>query len=353
MDMLWPGFLYLLGLIPVLIALYIWILRRRKRFRVRFSSLSLVRAAAPPKTQVRRHIPFAIFMLALASLSFAMVRPVVVAALPSLKRTVILSIDVSRSMCAVDIKPNRLQAAKNAATAFVQRQDGNMMVGIVAFAGFAAIIQAPTNDKEVLMDAIDALTVARRTAIGSGILKSIDAIAEIDKSVAPSVYGAASGTTAGAPLAKGAFNPAIIVLLTDGVSNSGPLPMDAAQQAMERGIRVYTIGFGTANNDSFPNCGSGSNRQEFNFGGGGNFGGNLGGFRRGIDEETLRGISDLTGGDYFSAESATELQTVFDKLPTDLISHNEVIEISVFFAALGGLLVGLALILSLLWNPMF
>lgn len=347
MDLLWPGFLFLLGLIPLLIAAYIWVLRRRKRFTLRYSSLALVRDALPEQARWRRHIPFALFVMALFSLVLALIRPVAIVPVPVTKRTVILAIDISRSMCATDILPNRLEAAKAAAIDFVQRQNTNTHIGVVAFAGFAAIIQPPTTDQEVLLDAIENLSTARRTAIGSGILKSIDAIAEIDDSIEPGVFNPSE--TVPLPVPQGVFSPAIIVVLTDGVTNVGPPPLDAAQQAFERGIRVYTIGFGTAENDSMPNCGRQSQGGgPSGFGGG--FGG--GGFRRGIDEVTLQQVADLTGGAYYVAESSSELQRVFQGLPTELIVKNEAMEISVAFAALAALLVGLAMLLSLLWNPM-
>lgn len=347
MDLLWPGFLFLLGLIPLLIAAYLWVLRRRKRFTLRYSSLALVHDAHPEQARWRRHIPFALFVMALFSLVLALIRPVAIVPMPVTKRTVILAIDISRSMCATDILPNRLEAAKAAAIDFIQRQNTNTHIGVVAFAGFAAIIQPPTTDQEVLLDAIENLSTARRTAIGSGILKSIDAIAEIDESIEPGVFNPAE--TVPFPVPQGVFSPAIIVVLTDGVTNVGPPPLDAAQQALERGIRVYTIGFGTAENNSIPNCGRQSQGGDpSGFGGG--FGG--GGFRRGIDEVTLQQVADLTGGAYYVAESSSELQRVFQGLPTDLIVKNEAMEISVAFAALAALLVGVAILLSLLWNPM-
>jgi Ca-activated chloride channel family protein len=356
MDILWPGFLYLLGLIPLLIALYIWILRRRKRFSVRYSSLSLVREALPRKSQWRRHIPFALFLLAVSSLIIALVRPVAIVTVPISKRMVILAIDVSRSMCSTDIPPSRIEAAKAAALSFVKKQDSNTQIGIVAFAGFAAVIQAPTTDHDALAETIRSLATARSTAIGSGILKSIDAIAEVDKSIPPSLYDPATGTEP-MPVPTGAYTPAIIVLLTDGVNINGPQPLDAAQQAVDRGIRVYTIGFGTAENETPFNCNPRfQNNDQFYFGGGGfpgggGFGG-FGGFRRGIDEETLKQIADMSGGKYYSASSADELNNVFRDLPTNLITKHETTEISVLFAALGALLIGLVVVLSLLWNPM-
>jgi Ca-activated chloride channel family protein len=157
----------------------------------------------------------------------------------------------------------------------------------------------------------------------------------------------------------GAYAPDIIVLLTDGVSNTGPLPIEAAQQAVDRGVRVYTIGFGTANGSSFPQCSPqfmgrepGDNQR---FGGGGPFGGGPpggGGFRRGIDEATLKQVATMTGGTYYSAESAGELQNVFQNLPTYLITKHETSEVSVVFTAIGALFAALAIALSLLWHPL-
>ncbi len=345
---MWPAFLWLLGLIPLLIAAYVWGLRRRRRFALRYSSLVLVREALPRASWLRRHLPFGLFLLALASLVIALGRPVSIVSVPAGRTVIILAIDVSRSMCATDVSPNRLEAAKAAALAFIERQPASTQIGIVAFAGFAEVIQLPTSDQEVLQDAVESLITGRRTAIGSAILKSIDAIAEIDSSVAPS-----DGTsqTRAAPVPRGAYAPDVIVVLTDGVSNSGPQPLEAAQQATVRGVRVYTIGFGTANeSQSLPNCG-----QRFSggdpFGGGGFFGGG-GGFRRGIDEAALQEISAMTGGAYYEATSASELNSVFQNLPTNLITRHEVTEISVAFAAIGALLAALAIALSLIWSPL-
>ena len=359
MDMLWPGFLFLLGLIPLLIALYIWMLRRRRRFAVRYSSLSLVREALPDQSRLRRHLPFALFLAALASLVIALARPVTIVSVPTGQTTIILAIDVSRSMCSTDIQPSRIEAAEAAALSFIQRQQSITQIGVVAFSGYAELVQPPTTDQEALQAAVESLATGRRTAIGSGILKALDAIAEIDPSVAPSVTDTSRGVEP-TPVPKGAYAPDIIVLLTDGVSNTGPLPLDAAQQATDRGVRVYTIGFGTANGSNFPNCnqrfigsepfgGGGFGGGQF---GGGQFGGGFGGFRRGIDETTLKRIADVTGGTYYSAESAGELQNVFQNLPTYLITKHETTEISVAFAAIGALLAALAIVLSLLWHPL-
>lgn len=349
MNLLWPGFLLLLGIIPLVFAAYLWILRRPKRFAVRYSSLALVREALPRQSRFRRHIPFALFLLGLTSLIFAVSRPVTSVSVPIGQTTIILAVDVSWSMCSTDIPPNRLQAAESAALSFIQSQNSITQIGIVAFAGFAELIQPPTNDQEVLEDAITSLLTARRTAIGSGILRSLDAIAEVDGGVPPSVTNSSSEIEI-TPVPGGTYLPHIIVLLTDGASNVGPMPMDAAQQAADRGIRVYTIGFGTETGAPFAYCNMEFRDEDF-FGGGRSFGFG-GGFRRGIDEETLLRVADLTGGKYYSAQSANELEAVFRSLPISFITKRETMEISVLFTAIGAFLATIAILLSQRWNPL-
>ncbi|HXD12460.1 MAG TPA: VWA domain-containing protein [Anaerolineales bacterium] len=351
MNFLWSSFLYLLFLIPLIVAVYIWILRRRKRFAIRYSSLSLVREAVSKQSWLRRHLPFVLFLFALASLVLALARPVAEVAVPSNRATIILAMDVSRSMCSTDIDPNRLEAAKNAALSFVQNQVRGRRIGIVAFAGFAELVQPPTEDQSLLESAITNLTTARRTAIGSAILRSLDAIAEIDRNVMPSDTG---NIPEGAftPVPEGEYVPHIIVLLTDGASNAGPSPISAAQQASERGVRVYTIGFGTVNNSSPMNCGDQFQENDLFGGGFGPTFGGGGGFRREIDEETLTMIADMTGGTYHAATSAGELGNVFQNLPTYLVVTREITEVGAFFTAFAVLLAVIAMILSFLWHPL-
>jgi Ca-activated chloride channel family protein len=356
MGLLSPGFLLLLAVLPALVAIRVWMLRRR-RSGLRYSSLSLVRDALPGTSRVRRHLPFALFVVALASLVVAMARPINIVSVPAGQTTVILAMDVSRSMCATDIPPNRLLAAEAAAAAFIERQRSTTQIGIVAFAGFAEIVQSPTTDQEVLLDVVENLTTGRRTAIGSAILESLDAIAEIDESVAPSETDDSPLDAAPEPVPDGAYAPAIVVLLTDGANNAGPEPVEAAQQATARGVRVYTIGFGTENPGALrPSCQlhligrePADSPESGTFPGGG---GGSGNFRRAIDEPTLMAIADATGGTYFPAESADELNNVFQNLPTNLIMKHEVMEISVAFAALGALLVALAIFLGQAWRPL-
>ncbi len=164
-----------------------------------------------------------------------MARPAAIVPVPTSRTTVVLAMDVSRSMCATDIPPNRLVAAEEAASSFVENQDSGTQIGIVAFAGFAEIVQVPTNDEEVLLDVIASLATGRRTAVGSAILESIDAIAEIDPSIAASSDAFDPGASSPPSVPEGAYAPAIIVLLTDGASNAGPEPVEAAQQAADSG----------------------------------------------------------------------------------------------------------------------
>lgn len=356
MTLLWPGFLLLLLLLPLVVAAYLWILRRRQPVAVRYSSLSLVYDAAPRTSRLRRHLPFALFVLAMASLILALVRPAAVISVPAGSTSILLTLDVSGSMCSSDIPPNRLLAAEAAATGFIEHLGSTTQIGIVAFSGFAQEIQAPTTDTESLLEALHSLTTGRRTAVGSGILAAIDAIAEVDPSVARSTTDTSPGV-APTPVTPGAYAPDIIVVLTDGASNAGPDPLDAAQQAADRGVRVYTIGFGTeAGGALTTQCAAQFLGREpqgggfFGGGGGQGPGGNLG--RRGIDEDVLKQIADLTGGKYYPAESAGQLQDVFASLPTSLITKHEVTELSVVFAALGAALTAGAIGLSQAWRPL-
>lgn len=333
MNLLWPGALLLLVLVPVLAAVYVWMLRRRRRYAVRYSSVSLIRAALPKQSRIRRHLPAAFFLLALASLVFALSRPVALTRVPTGRSTIVLALDVSASMRQNDVTPSRLAAAKKAALDFVEKQQANNQIGVVAFAGYAQLVQEPSTNINYLRDAIQSLTIGRGTAIGSGILESLDTIAEVNQNVIPST--GSSDPAPASPRAEGSFVPDIIVLLTDGVTTVGPDPVVAAKQAAERGVRVYTIGFGTKME---------ADRGDSNF-----FGGR---FRRGIDEETLREVSDMTGGKYYSAETASQLQDVFASLPTNLMTRTITTEITVLFAALGALLAVIAVILAQIWHPL-
>jgi Ca-activated chloride channel family protein len=325
MKFLWPSALVALTLIPLLILLYAWSQRRRRRYAVRYSSLSLVRAALPAQSRLRRYLPMALFFLALAALVISLSRPVAVTRVPAGRATVMLALDVSGSMRQNDIAPSRLGAAKQAALDFIESQKSTNQIGIVAFAGIAQLVQPPSTDPEELNRAIGNLTTGRGTAIGDGIVTALDTITDFSQ----------NGGTEAPPVVEGEYAPDIIVLLTDGVATTGIHPLEAAQQALDSRVRVYTIAFGTKAGTMNPN------------------GGGFGGFRRrGTDEEALKAIASLTGGEHYTASSASELQAVFDSLPTMLVSREETLEISVAFAAIAALFVIGAVLLSQFWHPL-
>jgi Ca-activated chloride channel homolog len=363
MNFMWFDLLALLLLIPLLGAIYILTLRRRRPAGVRYSSLALIKDAGPGTSRVRRHLPFVVFLTALGALMLALARPVAVAAVPTNQTTIILTIDVSGSMCSADIPPSRLEAAEAAAVKFIDAQASSVRIGLVAFSSYAQLVQTPTNDKATLLAAVKSLAVGRRTAIGDGILASIDAIAEVD----PGVFKSQTDSSTGAgpvPVLPGTYGPDIDVLLTDGASNTGTPPLDAAQQAADRGVRIFTIGFGTANGGGLsptcapqfqgrePGAGGFGGGRGGGGGGGGGAGAGGGNFRRGIDEATLQKIADMTGGKYYPAENASQLEAVFGSLPTNLIFKQEATEVSFAFVGLGGLLSALALLLGKAWRPL-
>lgn len=360
MTFQWPWLLLFLVAIPLFAVAYWWILRRQKPAAVRFSSLSLLADVLPKHNRYRRHIPFALFLLGLSSIVLAMARPAAAVQVPLSETSIILALDVSLSMCATDIEPNRFTIAKEAAQAFIADQPAGTRIGIVAFAGFAEIVVPPTTDRELLSTAVDNMTASLGTAIGSATLKSIDAIAEINSAVAPSgvdLSDADDGVTE-----DESYQPDIIVLLTDGANGQGVTPIAAAQVAADRGVRVYTIGFGTTNPtelacereqlgvEVFEQFGSGFTGS---FGGNGfaGFGGNIRQYLV-IDEPTLQAVADETGGDYFRAQSAEQLVDVFLNLPSNFTLQTQFTEVSVVFAALGALLIGASFVLSQMWSPL-
>jgi Ca-activated chloride channel family protein len=354
MDWLWPKALLLLGFIPLILVIYIWILRRR-HFAVRYSSLSLLGEAISYSSQLRRYLPFVLFMSALTSLVMATSRPTAPASLFAGRTTIMLTLDVSRSMCMRDIPPDRLNVAKAAALSFVRNPVIGTQIGIVAFAGFAELAQPPTTDVHLLETTIENLTTATETAIGSAILRSLDAIAEVDERVAPSEE---LSTLTPALLERSVTPrsstrndvPHIIVLLTDGASNTGPAPLLAAQQAAARGIRIYSIGFGTRKN-SVMDCGTSLADNTYlspgleSYSSGGSFGTEP-------DEATLKQIAEMTGGKFYSATSADELQMVFQDLQSYITLTHQPMEVSVYFAGLGALMATAALVLAFLWHPL-
>lgn len=379
MSFQWP--LAALGVlaVPAVLAVYWWSMRCRRSRAVRWSSVALLRSVVPQRSPWKRHLPVGLLLGAMAVLALASARPQVMRDVPIERTSIILALDVSQSMCATDVDPNRLTVAQQAAREFVDAQADGARMGLVVFSGSAQLVVPPTDDREALRAAIDALTTARGTAIGAAIIKGLDAIAGVNPDVAPVgdvSAGAGAGATgptgaSGATGTSGAKAPGangyaadVIVVLTDGANTRGIAPLDAVPYAVERGVRVYTIGFGTArpaglsctraqlgaaalDTQGFGGGGFGGGRNGVSGASGGRFGG--AGSPLVADEKTLRAVAAGTGGEYYAAEDASQLRTVFGDLPSDIAHQREEQEVTVVFAGLGALLATAAMLASMRW----
>ncbi len=359
MSFTWPWALASLLLLPLLVGV-VWLLRRRRRrSAIRVSSIALVRSAMPARSRWSRLVPSGALLLGLALLAVGAARPQASVPVASNSTTIMLAMDVSGSMCSTDVDPNRITVAQQAATAFIKAQHGGVRIGLVAFAGVAGLQVPPTTDTDTLIQAIDAFSTARGTAIGSAILTSIDGIAAVDPTVAPSGVDAEQAQRSGVA-------PDVIVLLTDGANTQGPEPAVAARTAAVRGVRVYTIGFGTTSPTRMACTGqqaggwAGGGGYGGGYGGGGgrsggygNYGGGYGGSGRSplvIDEDALKNVARTTGGQYYRAVNADQLQGALGDLPSHIVVATEHVDIASWFAAAGGLLIVLAIGLSTWWN---
>ena len=344
MDFLWSNLLWLLLLVPVLIAAYVLILRRRKKMALRYASLMLVRDAIGPGQWLRRHVPALLILLAIVCALLGVARPSAVFTLPSEHQTIVLAIDVSRSMRATDVNPSRLGAAQRAVIDFVHDLPSNVRVGLVTFAGTAAIVQTPTSNREDLIAAVNRFQLQRRTATGTGLLMALSLLlpdAGID--VEAEVFDREFSRRAGAvplnaatrqpkdfkPVAPGSYTTGAIVLLSDGRRTTGPDPLGAAKLAAERGVRVHTVGFGTKE-------GGPVNFEDMVI------------YMR-FDEEALKAIAGITEGEYFHAGSADDLRKIYGNLTAKLALERRETELTAFFGAAAALFAALAAMLSLLW----
>ncbi|GAA1862702.1 VWA domain-containing protein [Asanoa iriomotensis] len=344
MSLTWPWALTTLLIFPALLGYRWWTRRRRRRETVRLPSLALVRAALPARSHWRRRIPLWLFAAGLVVLATGAARPQASVPVPANSTTIMLAIDSSGSMCSTDVPPNRLTAAQAAAKEFVEGQPDGANIGLVTFSGNAGLLVEPTDDKKALVAAIDTLRTARGTAIGLAILTSVDAIAEINADVPP--------TGIDLPAADPVEIQAdTIVVLTDGRNTQGVDPTTAAEQAAARGLRVYTIGFGTTQPSSMV-CNPNQVGGDAMFGDSSRFsGGGFGGRRyQNIDEPTLREVADLTGGEYYQAQDAAELTQVLRDLPNNIVLQRQDMEITGWFALAGALLVLAAVALAQWWG---
>lgn len=330
MKFLWPQALWLLLALPLLAAGYLAMLRRRRAAAHRLASLGLLSTGSG----WRAHVAPALYLVALAVLIVASARPTALITLPSQQRTLILAMDVSLSMRASDVQPNRLGAAQAAARDFIREQPSDVRIGIVSFAGTALLVQPPTRDKEELTAAIDRLQLDRHTAIGSGIIMALATLFPEEGIDLESIVLGPRSSDRNAPAGKAAKKPpvkemkrmppgsnphAAIILLTDGRRTIGPDPLDAARMAADRGVRVFTVGFGSAQGGPVAFEGYSIFMM--------------------YDEETLKAIAELTNAEYFHAASSEELKKIYDSLTSRFVLEQAETEITAFFALAATLLV--------------
>ena len=348
MTFQWPELLWLLLTVPLLVAAYIALLRRKKKAALAYASLSMVKEAMGARQRFRRHIPPLLFLLALIAMIVAVARPAAIVTLPSQRETIVLALDVSGSMRATDVQPSRLVAAQAAARAFVEDQPSSARVGVVSFAATASVVQPPSQNREEIIAAIDRLQLQRGTAVGSGLLVALKLIfpdVEFDLRSWNPRGDSARDSRRGVPLDSardskkdkdppkpvppGSFTSAAIILLTDGQTTTGPDPIEAAQMAAERGIRVYTVGIGTQSGEIISAEGWS--------------------MRVRLDEETLKTIANLTRGEYFYAGTATDLKKVYEALNTRVGLEKKATEITALVTAAAAILALAAGLLSIWW----
>jgi Ca-activated chloride channel family protein len=351
MTFLWPQVLWTMLALPACVLAYRWLLRRRKA-AIRYASVGLLREALQAGPRWRRHVPPALLLAALALALVAVARPFAAITLPSQVQTIVLAIDVSGSMRAKDVAPDRITAAQEAAKAFIERRPPNSRIGLVSFGGSAQLVQPPTENAQDLLDAIDRFQLQRHTATGSALVVALAALfpdAGID--VAALTFGAggppgASGARGAAidapkgvgresppPVRPGSYRSGVIVLLSDGQRTTGPDPIAIAKIAADRGVRVYTVGFGSVEGATIE-FGEWSARVR-------------------LDEETLKAVADITRAEYRHAASAADLVTVYDELNTRFVLERAATEVTALFAAAAALLAALAAVLSMAWFGRF
>jgi Ca-activated chloride channel family protein len=331
MTFIWPTMLFFaLLLIPLLVAFYLVLQRRRRKFTSKYGNFGLMQQASGKGIGLWRHIPPILFLASISILMLALARPQTEISLPRIEGTVILAFDVSGSMAATDLQPTRMEAAKAAATAFVQHQPPSVQIGIVAFSDSGFSIQTPTNDQEAILASINRLTPQRGTSLANGILVSLNTIAtsgQQNQNYYSSLTPVPTPTPTEVP--QGAYSSAVIVLLTDGENNENPDPLAAAQTAAKLGVRIYTVGIGSAEGINL----------------------HVNGFtvHTKLDEPTLQQIAQITGGTYYNADSTESLQKIYGNLNPQLIIKPEKTEVTSIFAGASVLVLLIGGLFSLLW----
>jgi Ca-activated chloride channel family protein len=332
MTFIWPTMLLAVGLVPLGILLYRFLDGRRRR-AMEGGGLGLGQGTVRRPLGVRARIPAVLFIAGITILMVALARPQAAVSLPRQEGTVVIAFDVSGSMAADDLKPTRMDAAKAATQAFVERQPPGVIVGVVAFSDAGLSVQAPTSDQAALLAAIKRLTPERGTSLGQGIQAALNTIAIAENAPPTDYYSnrspAPSPTPTPAPVAPGSHTSAVIILLTDGENTAPPDPVKAAQAAADQGVRIYTVGIGSAGGATLDIDGFKVHTQ--------------------LDASTLQRISDITGGTYYAAEDQQGLARVYDDVDTKLVVKPQMIEVTGLFAGASALLLTLGGLSSLAW----
>jgi Ca-activated chloride channel homolog len=330
----WPGLLWMLLLVPVALAAYLLAQRRRSRYTVRFTNLDLLANVVSAKPGWRRHIPPALYLLALAALVISLARPQALTLVPKEQATIVLVMDVSGSMNATDVEPTRLVSSQRAATTFIERLPEKFRVGIVSFASTAQTLTRPTTDRTAVYEAIGSLHAEGATAMGDGIERALD----VKRPPTPSSTGNAARPAPPAQQSDANEAPLVVLLLSDGANTQGRTqPMEAADDAKELGVPVFTIALGTER-------GMVDVPDET---------GNLRRIPVPPDTLTLRRIAETTGARYFAAPSSDDLKDVYRELGSKIGFVKEQQEITVVFAATGLLFLVAGAAMSLVWFSRF
>lgn len=331
MSFIWPPMLLSVLLVPLFVVMYLRMQQRRRRLAENFGSFGMRREATGWQLGYRRHIPPVFFLTGLILLMFALARPEAVVRLPRIEGTVILAFDVSGSMAAEDLQPTRLEAAKTAARKFVEQQPSTLLIGVVAFSDSGFAVQAPTNDQEAIFATLDRLTPQLGTSLANGIFASLNTLAAEEEESDPRLYTDLTPvpTPTPTPLPEGTYTSAVIVLLTDGENNENPDPLEAAQVAAGRGIRIHTVGLGSA-------AGITINVEGFTV-------------HTRLNEEMLHQISEMTGGTYYRAEDEEALQAIYEDIAPQFVIKPEKMEVTSIFAGASILVLLIGGVFSLLW----
>ncbi|HEX9384862.1 MAG TPA: VWA domain-containing protein [Anaerolineales bacterium] len=332
MKFIWPTLLVTLLCVPLLILLYFRLQARRSKFAARYGSMGLIQDARGSGMGVRRHIPVMLFLAGISVLLFSLARPQATVSVPKIEGTVILTFDVSGSMVADDLKPTRMEAAKAAAKQFVEKQPTGISIGVVAFSDGGISVQAPTDNRDETLATIERLVPRRGTSIGNGILVALNTIA-VDAGDAPILKSNGpsdpNAEPAPVPAPQGWYPSAAIVLLTDGENNQSPDPAAAADLAADLGVRVYTVGIGSA---------AGTNIVVEGFT-----------VHTSLDEQMLQYIASTTGGAYYNAGDEDQLRKIYNDLKPKLSIKPEDMELTSIFAGLGMITFLFGGMLSLFW----